>query len=218
MNLRNDRRALADRGGNALRRSGTNIANRKNTGAVRFERSAAGTAYDKPIGIGGHAIACPAGIGVGTDEQEKMSQRVAAGLAVCRSAKRRRSEISGLIPFEARQFFAGMDFDIRESRDAVNQIARHSLRKIAPNEQAERTHKGREKYDRLSRRIAAADKGDVFACAQPRLDRRRPIGDTLSFESRQIGDVGPAILCARGDHDRPGVYTAIFRADQRQRT
>jgi hypothetical protein len=25
-------------------------------------------------------------------------------------------------------------------------------------------------------------------------------------------------LCARGDHDRPGVYTAIFRADQRQRT
>ena len=67
----------------------------------------------------------------------------------------------------------------------------------------------RKEYDRLTRRIAAADQCDLFAGAQARLDRRRPVGNARALECRQIGDVGPAIPRAGRDDDRPRTQAAI---------
>ena len=48
-----------------------------------------------------------------------------------------------------------------------------------------------QEHGRLPSGVAASDKDDFFAPAQPRLDGRRPIPHTSSFKLAQIRDVGP---------------------------
>ncbi len=68
MNLSDDRRALADRSGDARGRSGANIANREDArqGRLQWQRAFAG--YDKALGVGFCATLQPPGVGIRADE------------------------------------------------------------------------------------------------------------------------------------------------------
>ena len=120
-------------------------------------------------------------------------------------------------PSSAVDFGADMDFDIGERRNPVDQIARHRRLEVAANDQMQALDLRRKEHDRLTRRIAAADQRNLFAGAQARLDRRRPIGDARALEYREIGDVGAAIARAGSNDDCPCAQAAVAGQFQRER-
>ena len=76
---------------------------------------------------------------------------------------------------------------------------------------------GGKKHRALAGRIAAADQNDLFACAQARLDLRRPVPDPATLEARDVGDRRTPVSCAARDHDRPGLnaIAAVKFEDER---
>jgi len=97
------------------------------------------------------------------------------------------------VTVEVDEIGADVNFDIGERGDAIDEIAGHGFGKVAPHEYMNALYVRREVDDRLTRGIAAADERDVLTDAQARLDRRCPIGDAGSLETRKIGDFGPSI-------------------------
>jgi hypothetical protein len=71
--------------------------------------------------------------------------------------------------------------------------------------------------DGLPGGIPAADQRHLLALAQPRLDRRGPVGDARAFEDRQVRDVRLPVARAGGGNDGTGEDGAAVRQFQAQR-
>ena len=116
-------------------------------------------------------------------------------------AQHRGGQPLGLVAFQRHHLLADMQVDIRESGDAVDQIARHRRLQPGPaHDQVQALDPGREEHDRLTRRVAAADQRHLFSLAQLGFDRGGPVRDARALEGRQVRDVRPAIARAGRDH------------------
>ena len=94
-------------------------------------------------------------------------------------------------------------FDIRESGDAVDQIARHFRGQARPaHQEPDLLHLARQINHRLAGRISGADQRHLLARAQLCLERRGPIVHARAFECREAFDGRPPVAYAARDHHR----------------
>ena len=113
------------------------------------------------------------------------------------ATKRRLAERAGLIALERNDLRAGVERDIRQSRDAIDEITRHRrFKPFAAHDEMNVFDLGRQEHHRLPGGVAATDQRDLLAFAQFRFDRRRPIGHAGALEAQEVRDVRLAIARA----------------------
>lgn len=116
-------------------------------------------------------------------------------------AERRSRQPRRSVSVEANQFRAGVQHDIWQRRDAINELARHrALEALAAHDEVKTLDLRREEDNRLSSRIAAAHQRHILALAQSRVDRGGPIGDAGALQVGKLADVR-ATISGPGRHD-----------------
>src|SRR5262245_14839711 len=209
--------ALADRGGDTLHRAAADVADREDARPARLEGmpiagAGLGAGAYEPIAVERDAaLGEPRGVRIGADEEEEL-RGAAAGLltAVARAPADRLQPSAGAL--DAAHLAAQVHHDVRERRDAVDQVARHArLEARAAHEHADLRGLAGEVDHRLAGRVPGAYQRHLGFRAQTRLERRRPVVHAAALELGEVRTPEAAVLGAAGDQHCARAHALLVR-------
>src|SRR5215831_15939673 len=229
VNERDGDRPFAYSRGDAFDVAATNIPGSENSGHTAFQqvwptgerpvragqifRRKIGTCLNKAFVIERDATIEPAGVGVRSGHYEHVSDVLLLGFAGFAIPPRDPFEM--VDAFEADNFRACQQADVRRLFNATNEIFRHCVSEARTSD--EHVHvlcALRQKNSGLARGISTANHDDFLAAAQLRLNKSCPVINAGSFKAGQIFNRQLAVFGSGSDDDRarwdPG---AIFHLD-----